>query len=383
LRGSLLEAARAKRDRLRGIARRARGGGGGRPEVELEALPEPEPGGPVPHGAEDGGSRLVEFESFSLYLVRGWAASFAGDGGGGYTFLGEVEYSDVGVVMPQKEPDSRVGVYRDVAEARAAVEVVSAMKGGLMLWDGSLVVLSYSGHPARVGPRVEERLSERLGLTLGEALSEISRSWAEGVVPASPALVESVLGAEGVDGGDYEWVALLEWSEKLLAVRVFLEEAWARGVLPVFVTKTSRSTNFYGGPLPDVYYLREARPIDAFTTPPRLGRGIPEYAQGYVPRAWGLREFYSTRLLRVEFYARLDPGAPILAVEAAFPEGGPWGPRSAFERALRGLLSLPRTRGYPLSLIVAHRRTHIDSSLARRVIEALGLSLERRERWML
>ena len=385
MRGGLLEAARAKRGIVRRIVEAARGSGDrGGLDVEIRPIPEARggQGGGLGHGAEDGGSRVIEFESFTIYMARGWAASFEA-GRDGYRTLGEVEYSDVGVMLPQEGAEDRVGVYRDILEARAASEAVARLSGGLMLWDGSLVVLTYSGRPPTTGERVREKLAYRLRMGLDSALEEAARLWARGVAPASPALVEERLGASELRREDYGWVALLEWAEKLAAVRVFLEEAWRRGVLPVFVTKTSRSTGLLGRALPDIYYLRRARPFEPFATSPVIRRGgeaLPGYTLQHVPRAWGLHSFYSG-IVRVEFYARLDPGAPILAVEAAMPRD--WDPLEVYERALHGLLALPRARGYPLSLAVAHERTHITEAEARRVLEALGLGLERRERWML
>jgi hypothetical protein len=381
VRGSLLEAARARRGLVTSIVGSLRRGGGGLSGVEFVELPDPPSGGGggLEHGAEDGGSRVVEFESFTVYMARGWAASYRFEEGG-FRVLGESEYSDVGVMVPQERAEDRVGVLRDILEARAAAEAVSRMRGGLILWDGSLVVLAYSGRPPRVGGRTREALRRRLGVGLGDALEWAARLWARGEAPATPSILGESVGLESLGREDYEWVALLEWAEKLAAVRAFLEESWRRGVLPLFVTKTSRSTSLLGRALPDIYYLRRAKPFEPFVAKSRVQEGLPGYELPYVPEALGLRSFYS-KVRRLEFYTRLDPGAPIVAVEAALPPD--WDAGEAFERALRGLMSLPRARGYPLSLIVAHERTHITDSDARRVLEALGLGLERRERWML
>jgi len=394
LRGRLFEAARSKRDLIRGIIEKLRSGEPPLTNVRIENLPSPSPrGSRLPHAAEDGGSRLVEFEAYSVFIVRGWASSYGGEGGS-YGTLVEAEYSDVGVMVPQRYSEERARMYRETLEALAARDVLPAIDGGLLLWDGSLRPLVARHRPGVAEVGMSEAISElkgRLGMDLAEALAEMARLWLEGEAPAAPLLVSSRVGVDDLKDEDGGWIAFLEWTEKLAALRSLLEEAWRRGVTPVFITKTSRSTSFFGRSLPDVYYLKRLRRFDPFMTEYRVRRGLEELrglersrVRGpLLPEDGGLDSFYRERLGLLEFYVRLDPGAPILKVEIAFDleEGGD--PGASVERVVSALESLPRARGYPLSLTIAHRRAHLGSEEVERILDLLGLELERRERWML
>jgi len=394
LRGRLFEAAKARRDLIRGFIEKIRREERPITTVKIYDLDSrPGGGGSLPHAAEDGGSRVEEFEAYTLFIARGWAASYHGEGGR-YGVGSEVEYSDVGLVIPPAYGEERVRVYRETLEALAAGEVLSRVEGGILLWDGSLRPLVTRHRPGAADKemaRVAGELRSRLRMDLGEALEEIARMWGEGEAPATPGLVASRLSIEDLADEDAGWIALLEWSEKLLAVRSLLQRAWSKGVIPVFVTKTSRSTSLFKRVLPDVYYLKRLRRFDPFRTEHTILRGLEqlrgirgEQLRGpLVPEELGLDEFYREELGLAELYLRLDAGAPILKVEVAFDAGATGDPGGMIERALGALMSLPRARGYPLSLAVAHHRARLDRGDVERVLSILGLELERRGRWVL
>jgi hypothetical protein len=394
LRGRLFEAAKAKRDLIRSFIEKIR-----REEKPLTTVKiydfnlQPGGVGGLPHAAEDGGSRVEEFEVYTLFIARGWAASYHAEGGR-YGIGSEAEYSDVGLVIPPAYGEERVRVYRETLEALAAGEVLPRVEGGILLWDGSLRPLVARHRPGaadREMARAAGELKSRLRMDLGEALEEIARMWREGEAPAAPGLVASRLSIEALADEDAGWIALLEWSEKLLAVRSLLQEAWGRGVTPVFVTKTSRSTSLFKRVLPDVYYLKRLRRFDPFRTEHTILKGLEqlrgvrrEHLRGpLVPEELGLDEFYRERLGLAELYLRLDAGAPILKVEVAFDAGSTEDPGGMVERAVGALTSLPRARGYPLSLMVAHQKAHLGQGDVERVLSILGLELERRGRWVL
>ena len=396
MRGRLFEAARARRDLIRLLIEKVRRGEKPLTTVKIYDLnPGGGGGGGIPHAAEDGGSRLEEFEAYTLFIARGWAASYRNSGPQGSYDVGlEVEYSDVGLILPPTYGEERVRVYREALEAIAAGEVLPHIEGGVLLWDGSLRPLVARHRPGAADKemaRAAGELRSRLRMDLGEALEEIARMWGMGEAPAAPGLVASRLSIEDLADDDAAWIALLEWSEKLLAVRRLLQEAWRRGVTPVFVTKTSRSTSLFRRVLPDVYYLKRLRRFDPFRTEHTVLRGLEqlrgvrrEHLRGpLVPEELGLDEFYRERLGLAEFYLRLDTGAPILKVEVAFDADSTGDPGGLVERAVRALMGLPRARGYPLSLIVAHQRARLGRGDVERVLSILGLELERRGRWVL
>ncbi|MEB2836913.1 MAG: DNA double-strand break repair nuclease NurA [Desulfurococcales archaeon] len=396
MRGSLVEAARAKRELIRLFIERIRRGERPATNVRLYDLPPRGGGGRgIPHAAEDGGSRVEDFEAYTLYIARGWAASYEA-AGGGYRVSFEAEYSDVGIVLPQAYSEERVRLYRETLEALAALEVLPRIGGGLLLWDGSLRPLVAKHRPGASEAGMAEAariLRDRLRLDLEEALGELEKLWAQGEAPASPGLIASRLEVEALGDRDYVWVALLEWAEKLLAVKRLLESAWRAGVTPLFITKTSRSTSLFGGILPDVYYLKRLRRFDPFRTEHRILRGLEEFRgvekgslRGpLLPVEAGLDEFYRERLGLAELYVRLDAGAPILKVEVAFDAGqaDPGRLEGLVERSVEALQGLPRARGYPLGLSVAHRRARLAGGDVERILAVLGLELERSGRWML
>ena len=187
---------------------------------------------------------------------------------------------------------------------------------------------------------------------------------------------------------DADWIAYLEWYGKLVVLKEFLEEAWRRGFLVAFIAKTSRSSSLLGRVLPDVYYLRRARPVEPFATEPFTAWGFEELrglraeeVRGpFFPEDAGLDEFYRRELVGLGFYTRLSSGAPVLRVDVAVR--AEWASsqedvEQVYEVVLGDLASLPKAEGYPLALRVAHEHARVGEAEKRGVLEVLGLSLER------
>ena len=355
----------------------------------------------VPHLVEDGGSAIEVLEAYAVYAVRAWAAVYDA-ASGSYPEASSASDATVGLVVPYTAHEKRVRVYRETVEAYAALNALrraSGVRGGVILWDGSLSTIIASDRPGASElplQKAEEALMKTLGFKnrgeLQEALEEpvARRASSPGGPLAYEEVVERIAAAKGGLGAeDWPLIAFVEWHEKALAYRMLLEEAWSRGFLPLFIAKTSTSKMLFKAPLPDIYYLRREEPVYPFMTTVRVYRGFRELKLGleeagrrggpfFLPN---LQEFYED-LAVYSFYARLSKGGPILKVEVAVPPGGP-GPEEAAERAYRALASLPLKGGYPYPLVAAHSRARVTREDMERVLHALGLSLERRSRHML
>ncbi len=399
---SLIEAAIRRRDSLRRLVKLFYE----EPEDvsfvrdKLRKLPAPRGSRVPPHAVEDGGSRFEDFEAFTIYAVRAWAALYTPNGGR-FDSASEAEEADVGIVVPQAFPEDRVRIYRETIEAYTAARVVANASGGLLLWDGSFRVIVGRHRPGAAEmplSEAESRAAERLGLRPSDMYYELWRR-VNSVVerglrdPPARSLIEERLGLENLSSDDGVWVSFLEWVEKSMAFRLLLEDSWRRGVTPVFLSKTSRSTSLLGKPLPDVYYLRMAKPVESFLTDYSVLHGIEDIrafkskvVRGpFYPRHLGLDEFYRDLLGLAEFYVRLESGGPILKVEVAFNalRYGEDDVADLVEGVVSALSSLPLARGYPYTLLVAHSRARLTRDDMDRVLHALGLGLERSGRHML
>ncbi|GAB6147493.1 DNA double-strand break repair nuclease NurA [Stetteria hydrogenophila] len=409
---SLLEAALRRRERIRRLVklfyeredtpkvREVRG--------KIRRLPPPRGDGVPVHAVEDGGSRLEKCEAYTLYAVKAWASLYSPGPGGFDLASPPVEEADVGVVVPPVYDEDRVRLYRETLEAYATARVASRAERGLILWDGSLRVIISRHRPGAPDERrmqdVERAAAERLGFgsdaagMYGELWGRVWRAALLGAGdPPTLSLVEERLGVDKLESADGRWLPFLEWVEKVMAFRLLLEESWRRGLTPVFISKTSRSTLLAGGKLPDVYYLRLAEPVEPFWTEQEVLHGMTEIRrlEGKETRGpffpnpgveeLNLNDFYEERLGIAEFYVRLDRDGPILKVEVAFDASrhSDDEARSMAEGVVSALLSLPRAQGYPLTLKVAHSRARLTSSELRRALHALGLDLERCGRRML
>jgi hypothetical protein len=375
------------------------------PEMEKRIRPLPGGGGPIEHAAEDGGHDVRELEAYVLYVVHAWASCYK-PSGDGFRSCGEEAAADVGVVLPTAYHEERIKVYRETLEAWVSRRILKRMDGGVLLWDGSLrpVVIRHWPGAGETGKGFERLLSDaakklgyhRLG-GIDDMLADMMREH-ERVPLAAQRMVLTKLGPEKLQGEDAKWVSLLEWFEKMAAVKLMLEDAWNRGVTPVFITKTSRSTSLFDKALPDVYYLRILRPVEAFMTHGAVLRTVKEM-RGFppserirgplFPENLGLNSFYMENVGLIEFYARLSRGSPILKIEIAFDLGEVgWDPgedyvEESINRVIEALLSIPQSGGYPLPLKVAHERGRVRREDMDRVLSALGLALERSGRVML
>ncbi len=361
-------------------------------------------GGGVPHLVEDGGSAVEELEAYAVYAVRAWAAVYD-SAGGSYPEASSASDAAVGLVIPYTAHERRVRVYRETVEAYAALNALRGAGqagGGLMLWDGSLSTIIAGDRPGaselplrKAEKALKNALNAKTKKDLQDALEDpvIKRSSNPGGPLAYEVVADKIAAAKGgLSAGDWPLIAFVEWHEKALAYKMLLEEAWGRGFLPVFIAKTSTSKMLFNAPLPDVYYLRRAEPLNPFMTIVKVYKGVGQLRLGpgdserpgspfFLSDIPGLQEFYHD-LTVYAFYARLSRGGPILKVEVAVPPDGP-GPDDTAERVYNALAALPLKGGYPYTLAAAHSRARVTREDMDRVLHALGLSLERKNRYML
>ena len=404
--------------------------GGDCSRVRLRPLPDPARG-QARHVAVDGGHHTAHFEGYAVYLARAWGRQFSQDPSWSRT----EQAAAVGVVIPPENPEDRVSYYREALEAMVAARLVDGAE--LVLFDGSIrgAIRWWRPGYGRRGPSLSEMLEEaeriivesaskglldlpscpKIDPESGMIMAETGLRCVEEFVreapfpgqdrgrrPASNLLAMRLAEARPESALDVMWAIALESTEKLYLYKVAIEEAWRHGATPVFISKTSTGTRMCGGPSSDLYILRKRYPLETgvvlWDGSVMLGAleatGLEKRGErkgggkAFYPRILGLDEFYVDRLLIVEFYARLARNGQWLLIDLAldrdlYGEPGPGEAEAIVEDAVSRLLSVPLTRGYPLSLVVAHRHARLTPEEARYYLAGLGLRYEPRARGML
>ncbi len=343
----------------------------------------------LPHAAEDGGSDTLDLEAFTIYAVQAWAGSWV-PGREGYTLNKEYKIADVGVVHPAGKEEERVRIYRETLEAWAAYNTIQEIMNGYILWDGSITTLLAGRRPwTGTQYRLQQITSQALNKLGFPDLEELI-DWILKLQSSHPLRVIEEVSPMGSSSDDLYWISFTEWVNKLVSIRRLLEKSIQNRTRPVFITKTTRSQSLINGTLPDIYYLRKAKPYEPFMTTPRIRTGVieagKEFSQEFFPGTLGI--YFQEELTVLSFYTRLDPGAQILRIEAVYPisEISPLDVDKGMEEAekiVEWLLSLPRSRGYPIVLNLSHKNSHISRRDLLHALTILGFSLDRSGRSML
>jgi NurA-like 5'-3' nuclease len=204
-------------------------------------------------------------------------------------------------------------------------------------------------------------------------------------------------GALGIGNSlrDYYPILALESLERLLLFRRVIEAAWSRGSTPVFVVKTSRSTSFCGGSLPDVHLVEATlRARGSFEPGYAVANvynsvydyfGLSKRERSMYPDVGGLRDFYENRLAVASAFVRLRAGGFIFKVEVLYDRSaGAGDPAGLLREVVSRLSSLPLTsEGYPLPLVVADSNSRVARAEMEAAMRALGLDLTPESRSML
>jgi len=355
-------------------------------------LPEPAPE-PV-HVAVDGGDKMVEFEGFSVYALKSYAAAYAPHGA-----QAQARAAAVGVVVPPSEESSQVTYMRESLEALSAARALSESEAELLLFDGSLVgaikwhrpgygekgytlSMALTEATRAIGELASRGALDQLGVAVGdcgegfECVASVIAGARERPAAGKLAMISA---AERV-GGSLEWVPALEVAEKLYFYKRAFEEAWARGASVAFIAKRSRSRSLCeGAPRPDIVYA--ARVLDGpgmIVDEALVRRGyveivnMPATTRELLPGLLGVPEFYRSRLGLARVYLRASKTAPVLQVDVVFDyKRGDWW--REVERAVSRILAVPQHKGYPLSLVHAHRHAVVSEAEALRAVRGLGL----------
>ncbi len=364
---------------------------------------------PPPHSAVDGGSRRIDTETRTVFALKAWGGVF------NPSLNREEPVAYVGTVVPPRLIDERIGIYREILEAYAALRVVP--ENGILLMDGSIrpVISWWMPVFTRSDKKHREMLNQaeksirdliesglyRYNMELGGCVARElgTPTCVEEILEHSPIRPGSAELAQRynwpLSSGLDEWIVLLEVLEKLYLYRKLLVETWSRGSIPVFITKTSRQTGMCNGDSPDVHYIAREKPVEPGYTlwegSVRLGlysiAGVEEArgASRYLDIA-GLGRFYEEKIALVEIYARLKARGPILLVDIVVPSdklrSDPNYADDIAQEILSSLLSIPGG-GYPAPLFIAHHKARITSGEVDAVKGILGLDAEAPKRAML
>ncbi len=371
-------------------------------KIELKELPPKDHRAPV-HAAEDGGHRLIDFEAYSIYLIKAGALCISSTSAENREIPVEKTIADVNVIIPPRYAEERVSLYREILELWISRRVLWVCKPNMFLWDGSLRPLLIKHRPgarySRRYTKLIQGISKRISfLSSLDDIASLITSRLDKAPLVSLRMVREALKITEINNNDAEWISFLEWLEKLLLISMFLKDAWELGAIPVFITKTSRETILFDNALPDIYYLRQLKPFEPFRTPGKLRKnligvmGLPtedvKKLGPLLPSIDLLKEVFLKKLGLIEFYARLERAAPLLKIEIAIDLSKQSLVNSELideiiANVLKKLLSIPILGGYPLSLRLSHSKWKITNKELDKVLRTLGLDIERGGREML
>ena len=370
--------------------------------VELKELPPPVHEAPL-HVAEDGGQRLIDFEAYSIYLIKAGAICIRPERNS-YKIVTEESVADVNVIVPPQRMEERLSLYREIMELWISRKILRACKPEMFLWDGSLrSLLLMKRRPEARYVRGYSKLLNEISKKIPDVsslddIADLILSSSERGPLSTLKIIRNKIGISSISDSDVEWISFLEWLEKLLLLSHFLEGAWEFGTTLMFITKTSRSTALFNKAFPDVYYLRQLKPFEAFRTTGKLKRSIFEVMGlslseakklgPLFPMTNSIKEIFINKLGLIEFYARLERGAPLLKFEIAInlDKIGLVDSEVVEEvvaKALRKVLATPLINGYPISLRLSHLKWRVTNDEVDKVLQALGLKIERGSREML
>ncbi len=359
-----------------------------RREVEDVWIPyNPSPLRPESIAGVDGGEALQEFQGFTVYVIAAASMIYRLGNPAGREWLPKtVALADVDILTPPSA-SRRVNLYREVLEARAAAASVSeGVK--LLLMDGSLRSLIIEPRPrGESGGLTFDKAAEVLRDSCGDVLKLIVRSVEEGLhlvrgggasmITHRLVNIKDIPPRYRVDA-----VTAAEYVEKLAAYRALLRMSVWGGVKLVFISKRSRTTNYFEGfrrgrmVPPDIMVFQHLTREPGYSKPilpeERGGGGVRRLKQ--VPEVEGLMDFYSRLKVGVT-YVRLVEGGPVLRVELPLIEGG--GPASiseAFIKALMDLLAGVSSEGYPYPLYEADKVVRVPKSTLSIILRGLGLN---------
>jgi NurA-like 5'-3' nuclease len=285
-------------------------------------------------GAEDGSANHRKYKSLVFYVANAVALVF--DEG-----VREFKYSDIDLLYPFRNVESRVSLYRSILEVKASLEALREADMDIFLIDGSI----FSDLVALKMP-VELKKEEREEVI--EMLPELEEI---GAPIASKKMAASIEGEKRL-----EKIMFLEYLEYLSALQMLIEEG--RDKL-VGISKTSSGAELRED-IPDMAVYEEVTSTAGFSrlfvTP--LNKRFPVY-----------EEFFgSTASMFTKCYARLEDRKGVLMVEF---------PRQVKEEEVQRVLNIIRgtsVMGYPYPLRRAHRQVVVTDRDIRRFSRALGIT---------
>ncbi len=337
--------------------------------------------------AEDGGDMISEFDTFTLYAVKSWAKTFNNN-------LKPIENALVGLLLPPKYSLLRVSLYREIIEAKSSLDAVP--KNGIAFFDGSISPLIAWWRPG-ISIKTGEELDELLEVADDELkngsylINKIDDLLNESLYhPLIPLILMDMEQKDQLKPMIDVFLAM-EILEKLYLYKVLLEKIFKNNSLPIFISKTSRSTRLCNSNLPDVHIIKKivrSQPGYVYWDE-SLNLGAyniigGENVKKMFPRLGGIDDFYENKLGMIRFYARLQYGAPILQVDALFDQSkGIPDVENFINQVVSKIILVPLQQGYPTSLVFAHKNAAITIDDMEALIKIAGIEGELRERSML
>lgn len=281
-------------------------------------------------GAEDGSANYRKYKSLVFYAVNALALVFDNE-------VEEFKYSDVDILFPYRNVDSRVSLYRSILEVKAGIKALD--RADIFLIDGSIF-----------SDLVTTKVSENLDQKEKEELIEMLPELEEGDdVLVSKKISKKIRGERKLDK-----IIFLEYLEYLSSLQKLLEHGYSK---LVGISKTSTEADLREG-MPDMAVYEEVTSEAGFSEPRTkvLPKHFPVYEEFF-------RNFVFTRC-----YARLEDRKGVLMVEF---------PREVNEEEIEKCLSSLRStcvKGYPYPLRKAHREVVISDRDIQRFAGALGIT---------
>jgi NurA-like 5'-3' nuclease len=288
-------------------------------------------------GAGDGSINKRKFLPFIFYAIDAEGIIHSPEG------LKKIESSEIDIISHHKYVEDRLRSYMGIFEIKNALKMFNQHHVDLFLFDGS--ILGNLIRPFPIEKELKEQVKEIIREKYLPLLEEKLMNSSDVEITSSKFV--SKISNEFKD--DTEAMIYLENLENLLVI----SELMKQNKKIVAISKTSTSTEYYDGKIPDIAIF------DMYSK--KQGYSKPRYSNvSEIKRDFPVRNDFLKSLIFTIFYARLDDHKNILKFEL---------PYYATEEDIKDLLKSIKNisaEGYPLLLKKAHndvviRKTDLEN----------------------
>ncbi len=337
----------------------------------------PTPREPESTAGVDGSNNSIEFKGVTLYAVLGYAVAKRGQ------VVSEHFVGDIDILYPPGVAE-RIRLLREIAEAKTALLVRDVE---VLLIDGSIRSLLIQPRPLARYIVLDKAIDEAVSLLGGNVFDHLYKRIREQVETdpdewVEPFVSKTIMLENNLTTEDSEpVVVLLEYVEKLLSLRLLLEERVKNNKWPriIYVSKTSRSQLYFKhlGELLRIPVPSDILVFTYFTS--SAGYSKPKFSEGeplkQLPGKAGLETLLRDFFDRIDFivsYIRLEDHGPVLKLEIPVEKYSVEDPLEIVEEAVNYIASIS-VNGYPYTLIEADKYSKITRQDILLLAQVLGV----------